>query len=190
MKGKVETVTVDRAKPAHLERESESGNIAHRQTKHQPKSPKPATITHKPGKERSNSTTTPESLKTGVDTNMSTETQSSTLGIGTSSAIDLKSDATRAHLPRPPTLRRILELPLFLALTGTVGIFKRTHAFLYICEATPSTEPKRSLRQSFAAVKIGLTDHSGKEKADNTVKQTRVGCKIHTPADSCSCFTR
>ena len=93
-------VTVDRVRPAHFEGEPESGTTAQRQTKPKPKSttPKPAAITRKPQKvrARSSGTTTLKSLKTGADTSMSTQTWSSTLGIGTSLAITLQSDATRA----------------------------------------------------------------------------------------------
>ena len=108
MKGKVETVTVDRVKPAHFEREPESGNTTQRQTNPKPKSmtSKPAAISRKPQKDRarSSSTTNSKSFRTGVDTNMSTQTRCSTHEICTSSAIALQSDVTRARLPRPPTL--------------------------------------------------------------------------------------
>ena len=71
MKGKVETVTVDLVKPAHFEREPESGHTTPRQTNHKPKSttPKPAAIARKPGKDqaRSSSTTTPKSFRTEVE---------------------------------------------------------------------------------------------------------------------------
>ena len=113
MKGKVETVTVDHVEPAHFEREPESGTTTRRQSKPKPKSttPKPAAITRKPRKvrERSSSITTLKSLKMEVDKNMTIQTRSSMLGIGESPAVALHSDATRAHLPRPPTVYKALH---------------------------------------------------------------------------------
>ena len=81
--------------------------------------PKPAAFTRKPRQvqERSSSITALNSFKIGVDKNTSTHTRTSTLGIGKSPAIALQSDATRANLPRPPTVYKS-ELPLFLVLTG------------------------------------------------------------------------
>ena len=59
-----------------------------------------------------------------------------------------------------------------------MGAFEHTHEYLYICEVTPSIETKwqTDVRSS------KNTTHSGKAKADNTVKQTRVGRNMHIPA--------
>ena len=97
-KGKVVTVTIDRIKPAHFEREPESGNITQRQTQPKLTTPKPAAIAQGP-----RSTHTSQSVRAGVETNMSTQTESLMLNIGTSPAIALQSDTTRARLPRPST---------------------------------------------------------------------------------------
>ena len=108
MKGKVETVTVDLVKPAHFEREPETGNTTQRQTNPKPKStaPKSAAIARKPrmNRARSSSSNTPKSFRTGVNTNMSTKTRSLTLRVDTS-------------------------LQSLYSLAGTVGVFKRTHAY-------------------------------------------------------------
>ena len=105
MKGKVETVTIDLVKPAHFEREPESGKITQRQTKLKPTTPKPAAIARRPRRDRvrSSSTHMPQSVRTGVKTNISTQTESWMLAIGMSPAIALQSDKTRARLPRQPT---------------------------------------------------------------------------------------
>ena len=108
MIGKFETDTVDHVKPVYFEREPETGNTTQRQTNPKPKytTQKPAAIACKPqtARARTSSTTTPKSFRTGVNTNMSTKTRSSTLKVGTSPAIALQSDATRGRLPKPPTL--------------------------------------------------------------------------------------
>ena len=108
LKGKVETVTADLVKPAHIKREPETDNIQQRQTNPEPKSmaQKPPAIARKRRTARawSSSTTTPKSFRTGVNTNKSTNTRSSTLGVGTCLAIPLWSEVTRARLLKLPTL--------------------------------------------------------------------------------------
>ena len=60
---------------------------------------------------------------------------------------------------------------------GTVGVFERTQVFPYICVAM------RTETNTLTDVHISTnTDNSGKAKADDTDRQTRVGRKIHTPA--------
>ena len=113
---------------------------------------------------------------------MSTQTRSSTIGIGMSPAIPLQSDATRAHLPRPPTVYKAPH-----SRTTTVsranwdsGSFRRYSRIplhlrgnaLGRTETNTPTDVRNSTN----------SDHSGKAKAGNTVEQTRVGCKILTPA--------
>ena len=101
----METVTIDRVEPAHFERQHESGKMTQRQTKSKSTTPKPAAIARAPRRSRvrSSSTLTPQSIRSGVETNTSTQTESSTLKIGTSPGIALQSDKTGARLPRPPT---------------------------------------------------------------------------------------
>ena len=71
MKGKVETITADRVKPAHIEREPETCSTQKRQMQPKPISTakKPAAIAHKPrtARVRSRCMTTQQSLKTGVN---------------------------------------------------------------------------------------------------------------------------
>ena len=174
MKGKVEMVTVDRNKPAHFERESGSGTTAQRQSTPKSKSttPKPAAITCKSRKVRaqSSSTTTPKSLKIGVDTNMSTRTRSLTLGTGTSPALALQSDTTRARLPRPPTL---YEAPH--SRTTTVSCANVDIGSFQTYSHIPSHLHGNNLGRTETNTLIDVrnrknTDHSGKAKADNTVK--------------------
>ena len=101
MKGKVEMVTANRAKPAHIELEPEICNTQQRQTQPKPicMTKKPAAITLEPrtARARSSSTTTPKSLGTRVHSDKSTNTRSSTLGVGTGLAIAPQSNAARTR---------------------------------------------------------------------------------------------
>ena len=105
MKGKVETVAIDRVKPAHFECEPETGTEIKRKTQPKTTHLKTAEIARgtRSDRKRSSSTFTPKSVKTGVELNTSTKTQSSTPKIGTNPAITLQPQAARAHLPRQPT---------------------------------------------------------------------------------------
>ena len=93
MKGKVETVSIDRIKPAHFECEPETGTKIQRKTQPKTTNSKTAEIARKTRRDRkrSSSTYTPKSV---------TKTQTSK---PTSPAITPQPQATRAHLPRQPT---------------------------------------------------------------------------------------
>ena len=73
MKGKVEMVTADRVKPAHIEREPETCSTQQRQMQ---------SNNDHVARQRSRSTTTPKSLRTRVNSDKITNTRSSTLGVG------------------------------------------------------------------------------------------------------------
>ena len=135
IKGKVETVSIDRVKLVHFEREPGLSTNTKRQTQPKTMNPKPAAITHGHRKDRlrSSSTLTPKSVRTGVEPNTSTKTKSSALIVGTSPAITLQS---QAHLPKPPTPYKAPHCrtpppPTFLALTGTMAVCERTDVYLY-----------------------------------------------------------
>ena len=131
MKGKGVTVTVDRVKAAHFEREPVTGNTTQRQTNPKPKSttPKPVAIARKPQADRARSSSTnTKSFRTGVNANMSTKTWSSHFGVETSPAIALQSETTRAHLPRPPAFYKAPHSRT----TRTVGFSNvLTHTFTF-----------------------------------------------------------
>ena len=186
MKHKVETVTVDRIKPAHLERKPEKANTTQRQTNPKPKYmiQRPAAIVRKlrTARARYSSINTPKSFRTGVNMNISTRTRPSTLGVGTSPAIALQSDATRARLPRPSTLYKAQHSRTTIASrtnrqSGSFLKYSRITLHLRSSALDRSETNKRTdVRRS------KNTAHSGKAKADNTIKQKRVGRTIHTPA--------
>ena len=93
-KGKVETVTADCFKPAHIERESEPGTTRQMQPRSLPMANKPAAIVRKPHtlRARSRSTNTTQSLKTGVSSCRITHTQSLMLGVGSGPVIAPRSN--------------------------------------------------------------------------------------------------
>ena len=95
MKGKVEMVTANRVKPAHIELEPEICNTQQRQTQ-----PKPISMTKKPAaiilEPRTARARTPKS-GTRVNSDKSTNTRSSTLGVGTGLAIAPQSNAARTR---------------------------------------------------------------------------------------------
>ena len=112
---------------------------------------------------------------------MSTQTRSSMLATGTSPAIALQSETTRAHLLRPSTLSKAphsrtttvscasVDIGSFLTYSH-IPLHLRGNALGQTETNTPTDVRNRK-----------NTDHSGKAKADNTVKQTRVGRTIHNP---------
>ena len=134
-KGEVETVTADRVKPVHIEREPEPGTTQKRQM--QPRSlptvNKPAVIARKPRtvRARSRSTITPQPFKTRVSSGRTTNTQSPTLGVGSGPAIAQRSNTTRARSPTRQNFikRHILGQTLLLALPGRMGVIERTREY-------------------------------------------------------------
>ena len=131
-KGKVETVTADCVKPAHIERESETSSTQKHQMQPKPKptAKKPAVIAGKPltTRARSHSTITLQSLETAVNSVEITNTRSATLGVGPGPAIAPLPE--HGCLTRQHFIKRCLSVrTLLLALTGRRGVFERTHAY-------------------------------------------------------------
>ena len=152
MKGKVEMVTIDQVKPAHFEREPESGKMTQRQTKRKSMIPNPVTIARGPrwNRVRFSSTFTPQ------------------------------SDTTRAHLARPPTPYKAPQskTPIVSRADGnSSGLWTYSRVPLHLRSSTLD-QNKTNVSSS------NNTADSDKVKSDNTVKHTRVGRKIHTPANS------
>ena len=113
---------------------------------------------------------------------MSTQTRSSTLGIGKSPAIALQSDATKAHLPRPPTVYKAphSRTTTVSRANGDSGSFRTNSLIpLHLRENASG----RTETNSPTDVRISMnTDNSSRAKMNNTFRQTRVGRKIHTPS--------
>ena len=92
MKGKIETVTADRIKSAHIGREPDTSSTQKRLIQPKPISmaKKPAAIARKPRTTRARSWS------------MITSTLSLMLGVGTGPAIAPRSNTTGAQLPEKP----------------------------------------------------------------------------------------
>ena len=129
-------------------------------------------------------------FRTGVDTNMSTQTLSSTLGTGMSPAIALQSDATRASLPRPPTLYKATNSRTMIVshANGDGGSFRTySHIPLHLWNnALDRTETNNQTKVRSSK----NTAHSGKVKADITVKRPKLYAKSILQPDSCNWFTQ
>ena len=125
----------------------------------------------------SSNTTTPKSLRTGV-----IQKRVPTLGVGAGPAVAPQSEATRARLPKPPTLYKVPHSKTNIASrangeSGSFQSYSRIPLHLRIDTLNRNTMNKQTDVRSSTN-----TAHSGTAKSDNTVKQTRVGRTIHTPA--------
>ena len=105
IKGKVETVSVDRVKPAHFECEPETGTAAKRKTQSKTTNSKATGIVRGTRKDqvKSSSTLTQKSDRTRVKLTKNTQTQSAAIKIGKSSATTPQHQAHRVNLPRQLT---------------------------------------------------------------------------------------
>ena len=134
-KGKVELVTADCVKPAHIEPEPEPGITQKRQMqpKSLPTANKPAAIARKPRTARapSRSTITPVPLKTGEKSGKTTNTSlrlSELDRVQQALHGQIRSEhgcPTRQHF----IMCRIPGRTLLLALTGRMGVFERTREY-------------------------------------------------------------
>ena len=134
MKGKVETVTIDRVKPVHFKRKPESDKMTQRQTKPISTTPKPAAIARGPRRNRvrSSSTLTPQSIRTGVGMNTSTQSLRCSKLAQVRQLLYSLIWLEHVRLDQRHLIKcRTLEPLLFLALKGTVVVCERTHVYLY-----------------------------------------------------------
>ena len=133
IKGKVETVSIDQVKPAHFECEPDHETCREIKGKTQPNTmhSKTAEITRgtRRDQKRSSSTFTSKSVRTGVEPHPGTKTQSSMPSIGTSLAITLQSQATRANSSRQPK-------PYIVPHSRTPAV-SRANGTMTVCERIP-----------------------------------------------------
>ena len=124
VKGKVETVSLDRVKPAHLDNEPAIGTEKQRKTQTNAKNSKnTATVRREPAlkqnseKKRAEPKTQTRSVAAQHDTNLATTSQ---------------HNANRVNLPQQftPYVARIRESPPFPALPGAPEVCARTHIYL------------------------------------------------------------
>ena len=184
IKGKVETVSADRVKPAHFECEPET---AKRKTQSKTTNSKTTEIVcgTRKDKIRSSSTLTQKSDRTSVKSKTNTQTQSAAIKIGKILAITPQHQAHRLNLPRQltPYIAQHLQTPAVSRANGTddgLRMYSRIPLHLRGKTLNTTDKPKTpDVRNNSSIV------DSDKIISDTTVKQTRVGRKIHTPHDSC-----
>ena len=162
IKGKVETVSVNRVNPAHFECEPETGTVTKRKMQSKTTNSKTTGIVRRTRKDqtRSSSTLTQKSDRTKVKSKTNTQTQSAATNIGKSLAITPQHLAHRVKLPR--------QLTPYVARVPS-----------HLQSKTPNTTDKPKTPDVRKNSNIADSD---KIISDTTVKQTRVGQKIQTPA--------
>ena len=148
VKGKVETVSLDRVKPAHLDNEPAIGTEKQRKTQTNANNSKnTATVRREPAlkqnseKKRAEPKTQTRSVAAQHDTNLATTSQ---------------HNANRVNLPQQftPYVARIRESPPFPALPGAPEVCARTHIYLRTYGWKPLIQTKRSNHQMFKTIRI------------------------------------
>ena len=179
VKGKVETVSLDRVKPAHLECEPTTGTTIQRKTPNKPQSSKATrTSSRNPhGPPRPGSADTPTSSGTSVKTKKSTAVRSSKKSATVPKQLDVKVNLSNrdntyiAPHSRAPTVSR--------ANGNGGGLRTYSRIPLHLRGKTPGAadaviDSTKSNRSNIA--------NRDKISTDKTVRKTRVGRIIQTPA--------
>ena len=136
VKGKVETVSLDRVKPAHLECEPTTGTNIQRNTPNKQQSSKTTRISSRnpQGPPRPGSADTPTSNGTSVKTKKSTAVRSSNKLATVPQQLDAKVNLSNRDNTYIASHR---EPPQYPALTGTAVVYERIPAYLYIYGVKP-----------------------------------------------------
>ena len=184
IKGKVETVSVDRVKPAHFECEPETGTAIKRKTQSKATNSKATGIVRGTRKDqlRSSSALTQKSDRTRVKLTKNTQTQSAATNIGKSSVTTPQHQAHRVNLPRQltPYVAPHSRTPAVSSANGSDGGLQTcSRVPLHLHGQAPSTSDIPKIPDVISNPHIADSD---KIILDTTVKQTTVGRKIHTPA--------
>ena len=130
VKGKVETVSLDRVKPAHLECEPTTGTNIQRTTPNKPQSSKTTRISSRnpQGPPRPGSADTQTSNGTSVKTKKSTAVRSSSKLATVPQQLDAKVKLSN---------RDNIYIAPYPVLTGTAVVYERIPAYLYIYGVKP-----------------------------------------------------
>ena len=142
MKGKVETVTADCVKPAHIERKPENDSTQQHKVapKSRPTASKPTAKTREPPTAilRVRSTTMSKPSRTGVKTEKNSHARSMTQTKEAVPAVAQQSHLTEEQSLKPPSLCRSphASTNCFLALTGRMKVYEHICSYLYICKPT------------------------------------------------------
>ena len=143
VKGKVETVSLDRVKPAHFECEPATGTATQRKTQSKTTNSKTTEIVGGSWKDqnRSSSTLTQKSDRTRVQSKTNTQTQSAAAKIGKNLAT--QHQAHRVNLPKQftPYVAPHSQTPTFPPLTGTTAACEHIHVYPYTYGVKPLIQP-------------------------------------------------
>ena len=179
MKGKVETVSLDRVKPAHLECEPTTGTNIQRTTPNKQQSSKTTRISSRnpQGPPRPGSADTQTSNRTSVKTTKSTGVRSSSKLAAVPQQLDdqvklsNKDNTYIAPHSRAPAVSRA---------NGNGGSLRTySHIPLHLRGKTPGAAD--AVIDSYKRNRSNIVI-SDKISTDTTVRKTRVGRKIQTPA--------
>ena len=184
IKGKVKTVSVDQVKPAHFECEPETGTATKRKTQLKTTNSKTTGIVRGTRKDqvRSSSTHTQKSDRTRVKLTKNIQTQSAATKIGKSSTTTPQHQAHRVNLPRqlsPYVAPHSRTAAVSHANGSDGGLQTYSCVPLHLRGQTPNTPDTPKIPDVRNNSNIADSD---KIVSDTTMKQTRVGQKIHTPA--------
>ena len=179
VKGKVETVSLDRAKPAHMECEPTTGTTIQSNT---PSKPRKSTATRTSSKNpqgppRPGSANTPTSNGTRVNTKKSTAVRSSKKSATVPKQIDVKVNlSNRDNTYVAPHSR---APAVFRANGSGGGLRTYSRIPLHLRDKTPGAADA-----AIYSTKSKHANIANREKIspDQTVRKTRVGRIIQTPA--------
>ena len=140
VKGKVETVSLDRVKPAHLDNEPAIGTEKQHKTQTNTKNSKnTATVRREPALKQN-------SEKRRAEQKAKTQTRSVAVQHGTNLATTSQHNANRVNLPQlfTPYVAPHSQSPPFPALTGSPEVCARIHVYLCTYGLKPLVQTKRS----------------------------------------------
>ena len=176
VKGKVETVSLDRVKPAHLDNEPDKGTEKQRKKQNNTKNSKnTATVRRAPALKQN-------SEKKRAEPKAKTQTRSMAVQNGTNLATTSQHKANRVNLPKQfaPYVAPHSRIPAVSCANESGGGFRTySRVPLHLRDKTPNsnetTKPPNVKNNSNIA-------NGDRIVPDATAKQTRVGRKIYTPA--------
>ena len=173
IKGKVETVSLDRVKPAHLYRNPETGTEKQRKTQNNTKNSKNTAIVRRVPALNQNS------ARKRAEPKVKTQTRSDAVKNGTNLATTSQHNANRVNLPKQftPYVAPHSQTPTVFRANGSSGGLQ---SYSHVPEhKTPNSND--TTKTSNVKNNSNIAD-GDRNVPDTTVKRTRVGRKIHTPA--------
>ena len=147
IKGKVEMVSLNRVKPAHLERELETGTETQRKGQTKTKNSKTTKIVRRVPKDqiKPSSAVTQNSDRKRAEPAVNTQTRFDAVKIGKNLATTSQHKGHRVNLSKQftPYVAPHLRVPPFPALTGAAAVCERIHVCLYTHGVKPPIQPAR-----------------------------------------------